>query len=278
MSLRSATINTIISACRKAGRSLIRDFNEVEHLQVSLKGPGDYVSAADHRAEEILVEELQKKRPEYGFLLEEGGEIKGTDPEHRWVVDPLDGTMNFLHAIPHFAISVALERRGTVIAGGIYDPIRDEFFWAEKGRGAYMDQRRLRVSNRNSMAGAVFATGIPCINRPQHMETLTAEMTRLMPQVAGIRRMGSAALDLAYVAAGRYEGYWERGLAPWDVAAGIILIKEAGGTVTDFESSNTTLESGDVVAANQNLHKDLLRTIRKADQLLERGQKPAPAS
>ncbi len=273
MSLRSANINTMISAARKAGRNLIHDFNEVEHLQVSKKGPADFVSSADKQAEAILVEELSKKRPDYGFLLEEGGEIKGADGEHRWIIDPLDGTLNFLHSIPHFAISIALERNGTIIAGGIYDPIKDEFFWAEKGRGAYLDQRRLRVSGRNKMVDSVFATGVPCANRATGHALFNAEMERLAPQVAGIRRFGAASLDLAYVAAGRYEGFWERGLAPWDIAAGLILVKEAGGTVTDFESSNTMLDSGDVIAANQDLHKDLLRTIRKADQLAEKAAK-----
>jgi len=264
MAHRSANINVMITAARKAGRGLIRDFNEVEHLQVSVKGPADFVSNADMRAEKTLIEELHKSRPDYGFLVEERGAIKGKTDEFRWIVDPLDGTLNFLHSIPHFAISIALEQAGKIVAAGIYDPVKDEFFWAEKGKGAYVDDRRLRVSARKKMVESVFATGIPCANRATgHAENLR-EQAELMPQIAGIRRFGSAALDLAYVAAGRYEGFWERGLAPWDIAAGMLLVREAGGLVTDFDSSNTMLETGDVVAASDEMHTPLLRALRRA--------------
>ncbi len=269
MSLRSANINVMIKAARKAGRSLIHDFNEVEHLQVSTKGPADFVSQADLKAETILIEELQYARPDWGFLLEENGEIKGSDPDYRWIVDPLDGTLNFLHSIPHFAISIGLEFKNTLIAGGIYAPITDEFFWAEKGRGAYLDHRRLRVSARKKMVESVFATGIPCANRKSQVEWLD-EAAVLMPQTAGIRRFGAASLDLAYVAAGRYEGFWERGLAPWDIAAGIVIVKEAGGTVSDFDSSNTMMASGDIVAANPDMHTPLIRALRKAEKATAR--------
>ena len=269
MSLRSANINVMIKAARKAGRSLIHDFNEVEHLQVSTKGPADFVSQADLKAETILIEELQYARPDWGFLLEENGVIKGSDPDYRWIVDPLDGTLNFLHSIPHFAISIGLEYKDTLIAGGIYAPITDEFFWAEKGRGAFLDHRRLRVSARKKMIESVFATGIPCANRKSQVEWLD-EAAVLMPQTAGIRRFGSAALDLAYVAAGRYEGFWERGLSPWDIAAGIIIVKEAGGTVSDFDSSNTMMTSGDIVAANPDMHTPLIRALRKAEKATAR--------
>jgi len=269
MSLRSANINVMIKAARKAGRSLIHDFNEVEHLQVSTKGPADFVSQADFKAERILIDELQYARPDWGFLLEENGVIKGSDPDYRWIIDPLDGTLNFLHSIPHFAISIGLEYKNTLIAGGIYAPITDEFFWAEKGRGAYVDSRRLRVSARKKMMESVFATGIPCANRKSQVEWLD-EAAVLMPQTAGIRRFGSAALDLAYVAAGRYEGFWERSLNPWDIAAGIVIVKEAGGTVSDFDSSNTMMTSGDIVAANPDMHTPLIRALKKAEKATAR--------
>lgn len=274
MTLRSANINVMIKAARKAGRSLIHDFNEVEQLQVSTKGPADFVSNADFKAERILIDELQYARPDWGMLVEEQGEIIGKDGEHRWIIDPLDGTLNFLHSIPHFAISIGLERRGEIIAGGIYDPLRDEFFWAEKGRGCFLDSRRLRVSARKKMVESVFATGIPCANRKSR-EPWLDEAAVLMPQVAGIRRFGAASLDLAYVAAGRYEGFWERGLAPWDVAAGIIIVKEAGGIVSDFDSSNTMMSSGDIVAANPDMHTPLIRALRKAEKATKRRQAEA---
>jgi len=226
--------NIMMGAARKASRSLNRDFGEVEHLQVSKKGPADFVSRADKQAEEVLVEELSISRPGYGFLLEEGGEIKGTDPSHRFIIDPLDGTTNYLHSIPHFCISIALEREGELIAGVIYDPLRDEMFRAEKGKGAFLNDSRLRVSARNGMPASLLATGIPFMGKPGHSQSLK-EIHRLSQQVSGIRRMGSAALDLAWVSAGRYDAFWERNLNIWDIAAGIILVREAGGLVTDMD-------------------------------------------
>src|SRR6478672_10916954 len=217
----SALMNVMVGAARKAGRSLARDFGEVEQLQVSLKGPANFVSAADTRAEEILHKELIRARPGYGLLLEEHGEVEGADRTHRFIVDPLDGTTNFLHGIPHFAISIALERDGEIIAGVIYEPTRDEMFWAEKGIGAYLNDRRLRVSARRQLAEAVIGTGLPFAGRgdpPKYLATLT----RVMAATSGVRRIGAAALDLAYVAAGRFDGFWEYGLFPWDVAAGLL--------------------------------------------------------
>ena len=268
----SALINVMSSAARSAGRRLIRDFNEVEQLQVSKKGPGDFVSQADHASEEILINELSEARPGFSFLVEEQGLIKGDDPDSLWIIDPLDGTLNFLHAIPHFSISIALQHKKEIVAGLVYNPISDETYFAEKGRGAYLNNKRLRVSARSSMADAVMATGIPTI-RPRVQdghELFQAEVGTMMTQCAGIMRMGSAALDLAYVAAGRFEGYWERKLGPWDVAAGIILVKEAGGLVSDFESSNTMLKTGNIVAANDRLHGPLLKELGKAKRLVNK--------
>lgn len=250
-------------AARKASRTLRRDFGEVEQLQVSNKGPSDFVSAADIKAEKTLRAELQKARPRFGFLMEETGEIAGEDGKHRWIVDPIDGTTNFLHGIPHFAISIALEMEGDIIAGVVYNPIVEEMFYAEKGQGAFLNDRRLRVSARTKMSEAVMATGIPFHGRPGH-EPFLKEMSRVMSDVAGIRRMGAASLDLAYVAAGRFEGYWETGLQPWDIAAGVLLVREAGGFVTDFKGDKNVLASGNIVAANAKLHKQLLDLVTKA--------------
>ncbi len=255
----SAIINVMDRAARKAGRALIRDFGEVEQLQVSKKGPADFVSAADLKAERILREELTRARPEFAFLGEEGG-IKG-DATDRWVVDPLDGTTNFLHGIPHFAISIALEMDGMVVAGAIYEPIRDDFYWAERGVGAYLGNQRLRVSARRYLAEAVFVTGIPHLGLENH-ERFLAGLTRVMGKVAGVRRFGAAALDMAYVAAGRFDGYWEFGLQRWDLAAGEILVREAGGFVTDTAGGNTHLENGDIIAANSDMHGELLTILR----------------
>jgi myo-inositol-1(or 4)-monophosphatase len=250
----SPTLNVMISAARKAGRSLIRDFGEVEHLQVSIKGPANFVSAADHKAEDIIFRELSKARPGYGFLMEERGEVAGADKTHRWIVDPLDGTTNFLHSNPMFAISIGLEREGQLIAGVIYNPASDELFTAEKGKGAYMNDRRLRVAARKSLADCLVTTGIPHRGRDNHPRFLK-EMSVLMQEVAGIRRSGSAALDLAFVAAGRFDAYWERNLKPWDLAAGIVIMREAGGTVSDLAGGDKFRESGDILAANMTLHK-----------------------
>lgn len=250
----SPTLNVMISAARKAGRSLVRDFGEVEQLQVSVKGPANFVSAADHKAEDIIFRELSKARPGYGFLMEERGEVAGADKTHRWIVDPLDGTTNFLHSNPLFAISIALEREGHIIAGVIYNPASDELFTAEKGKGAYMNDRRLRVAARKSLADALVTTGIPHRGRDNHARFLK-EMGSLMQEVAGIRRSGSAALDLAFVAAGRFDAYWEHNLKAWDIAAGIVMVREAGGLVSDLSGGDKFLENGDILAANTTLHK-----------------------
>lgn len=253
----SALMNVMVSAARKAGRSLARDFGEVENLQVSVKGPANFVSAADHRAEDIIYTELAKARPGYGFLMEERGAISGSDDTHRWIVDPLDGTTNFLHGIPHFCISIGLEREGSLVAGLVYNPISDEIFAAEKGKGAFLnDRRRLRVAARRTLADAVLTTGIPHLGRKGHALFLK-DIETIMQEVAGIRRLGSAALDLAYVAAGRFDGYWERNLQPWDLAAGIIIVKEAGGLVSSFDGRDTMLTSGEVLAGNREIVKGL---------------------
>ena len=257
MALRSALWTVMTAAAQKAARGLKRDFGEVEQLQVSRKGPSDFVSAADVRAEKVLRLELTKARPKFGFLMEESGETKGEDGHHRWIVDPIDGTTNFLHGIPHFAISIGLEMDGEIIAGLVFNPVIDEMFYAEKGKGAFLNDRRLRVSARDSLGDALLATGIPFRGRPGHAPFL-AELERVMPAVAGVRRAGTASLDLAYVAAGRYDGYWEKGLQPWDVAAGILLVREAGGFVSDFAGAKEDLAKGDVVAANPKLHKPML--------------------
>jgi myo-inositol-1(or 4)-monophosphatase len=253
----SALMNVMVAAARKAGRSLARDFGEVENLQVSVKGPANFVSAADHKAEDIIFKELSKARPGYGFLMEERGEVEGDDKTHRWIVDPLDGTTNFLHGIPHFAISIGLEREGVLVAGVIYNPASDELFTAEKGKGAFLnDRRRLRVAARKTLADAVVVTGIPHRGRPGHPRFLD-EMKTVMSEVAGLRRSGSAALDLAYVAAGRYDGYWERNLKPWDLAAGIVMVREAGGFAYDVGGTDKALETCNVLAGNQSIIKAL---------------------
>src|SRR5690606_476334 len=220
--------NVMVQAAMKAGRSLSRDFGEVQNLQVSLKGPGDYVSQADRKAEEIIHAELSKARPGYAFLMEERGAVEGDDDQHRWIVDPLDGMTNCLHGIPVVAISVALERQGQIVAGVIYNPAMDELYTAERGGGAFMNDRRLRVAARSKLSDAVVGTGIPHLGRGHHGRALV-ELKNVMGETAGIRRLGSAALDLAYVAAGRMDGFWENWLSPWDMAAGILLVREAGG-------------------------------------------------
>ena len=224
MAIRSPVINVMANAALKAARGLVRDFGEVEQLQVSIKGPGEFVSTADLKAERTLKNELIRARPGYGLLFEEGGESAGSDPHHRWIVDPLDGTTNFLHGIPHFAISIGLERDGEIIAGVVYEPTRDEMFWAEKGIGAYLNDRRLRVSARRQLGEALIGTGIPFIGRGDHPAFL-ATLAAVMGATSGVRRFGAAALDLAYVAAGRYDGFWEFGLSPWDLAAGLLLVR-----------------------------------------------------
>jgi myo-inositol-1(or 4)-monophosphatase len=261
MALRSANVTVMIQAVHKAARPLVRDFGEVENLQVSIKGPGDFVSAADRRAEQILRQELSRARPAFGFLLEETGVISGEDRDHRWLVDPLDGTTNFLHGVPHFAISVALERRGELIAGVIYDPIKGELFTAEKGAGAYLNDRRLRVSGRGDLATCLIGTGIPVLDWPGR-EAFGYQLERLSAEVAGIRRLGTASLDLAYVAAGRLDGFWEFGLKPWDVAAGIVLVREAGGLVGRLDGESNLLAGGTLVASNAVIHPRMVQLLR----------------
>ena len=258
------------NAAQKASKRLLRDFNEVEQLQVSVKGPSDFVSQADLRAEATLREELAKARPGYGFLMEESGASGSANWAWRWVVDPLDGTTNFLHGMPHWCISVALERRmpdggGEVAAAMIYNPAADEMFWAERGGGAFLNERRLRVSARRELKDAVFATGIPfAAVAPQHRLAFARTLGVLMPQVAGIRRFGAAALDMAWVAAGRFDGYWELGLKPWDMAAGLLIVREAGGSVTDPAGAESGVIEGDsnnVVCGNPHLHAKLLQIV-----------------
>jgi len=266
------TINVMEAAARKAARGLVRDFGEVENLQVSRKGPADFVTEADRRAERILRAELAKARPGFGFLTEDTGETAGEDDRRRWIVDPLDGTTNFLHGIPHFAISIGLEEDGAMVAGVVYEPLRDEMFWAEKGVGCYLNRRRLRVSSRGRMADAVLATGIPFKGRAGKAPFLATVGTAI-ENTAGVRRFGSAALDLAYVAAGRYDGFWEFGLSPWDVAAGIVLVREAGGFATDMAGKTASPGDASIVAANDRLHAPVRRMLRAG--LEDPG--PAPA-
>src|SRR5215469_16512081 len=246
MAVRSPIVNVMGNAALKAARGLIRDFGEVEHLLVSIKGVGEFVSTADLRAERTLKAELRKARPGYAMLFEESGSEAGSDARHRWIVDPLDGTTNFLHGIPHFAISIGLERDGEIVAGVIYEPVRDEMFWAEKGAGAFHNDRRLRVSARRHLGEALIGTGIPFSSHGDHPRYL-ATLGAVMAATSGVRRMGVASLDLAYVAAGRLDGYWESHLSPWDLAAGILLVREAGGYVSDFAGANAMLIGGDVI-------------------------------
>jgi myo-inositol-1(or 4)-monophosphatase len=266
MAHKSPLINVMDAAARKASRRLLRDFGEVEQLQVSEKGPSDFVSSADLKAEQTIREELEKARPDYSFLMEEGGKVEGKDKSNCWIIDPLDGTMNFLHGVPHFCISIALERDSEIFAGVIYDPTRDEMFYAEKGQGAFVNDKRLRVSGRNQLKDSFVATGIPNRGRgnAQVKARFSREMTLLMPEVAGIRRMGSAALDFAWLAAGRYEAYWERGLSAWDIAAGLIILREAGGIVTEINLGERMLETGSVLAANGRMHDLVANILRKA--------------
>jgi myo-inositol-1(or 4)-monophosphatase len=261
--LRSALLNVMIKAAHKASRALKRDFGEVEKLQVSLKGPANFVTAADRRAEETLREELAQARPGYSFLGEEGGAHEGSDKSHRWIVDPLDGTMNFLHGIPHFAISIALEREGTIVAGVVYNPANDELFTAERGKGAFLNDQRMRVAARRRLADAVVACALPHPSRGD-VELTRNEHIAVQDKVAGLRRFGAAALDLAWVAAGRLDAYWERGLSPWDMAAGIALVREAGGFVTDLDGREDMIKTGGIIAGTDAIHRELLRTLKEA--------------
>jgi len=259
----SALMNVMIAAARKAGRGLARDFGEVEQLQVSVKGPANFVSAADTRAEEVLYRELSKARPGYGFVMEERGIVEGADKTHRWIVDPLDGTTNFLHGIPLFAISIGLEREGQLVAGVVYNPAINEMFTAERGKGCFLNDRRLRVAGRSSLADAVVTIGIPHRGRGRHAAFMP-ELAAVMREVAGLRRTGSAALDLAWTAAGRFDAFWERDLGPWDMAAGIVLVREAGGMVTDLEGGSAMFDTGGLLVANSAIHRSLLAVLAGA--------------
>ncbi len=257
----SANLNVMVMAARKAGRSLVKDFREVENLQVSSKGAGDFVSRADIAAEKIIRDTLMEARPNYGWVGEESAAEAGKDPTRRWIVDPLDGTTNFLHGLPHWAVSIALEHKGEIVSAVVYDPAKDEMFVAEKGQGAWLNESRLRVSDRRRMIEAIFATGLPFGGRRDLPETLQ-DMARLLPQTAGVRRWGAAALDLAYVAAGRYDGYWERGLNAWDIAAGVLIVREAGGLVDAITPDGDPLETGDLVCANAEIFDSFAKVIR----------------
>jgi myo-inositol-1(or 4)-monophosphatase len=259
---RSALLNVMVSAAFKAGKSLSRDFNEVENLQVSRKGPADFVSKADLRAEQIVFDELRKARPTYAFLMEEGGAVAGTDGQHTWIVDPLDGTTNFLHGIPLFAVAIALQRGDEIVASVIYNPVMDELYTAEKGGGAWLaDTKRLRVASRRHLSDAVIATGIKTQGTSNDALQLR-QLASINPAVAGIRRSGSIAVDMAWLAAGRYDALWEAGLAPWDVAPGLLMVKEAGGLVSDFAGQPGSVANGQIVAGNEVLQGALLKTLR----------------
>ena len=257
----SANLNIMIKAARKAGRSLVKDFREVENLQVSSKGAGDFVSKADISAEKILKEEWMGARPTYGWCAEESPEEDGADPTRRWIVDPLDGTTNFLHGLPHWAVSIALEHKGQVVAGVVFDAAKDEMFFAEKGAGSWMNDTRMRVSGRHKMIESIFATGIPFGGRSDLPATLT-DIAKLAPVCAGIRRWGAASLDLAYVAAGRYDGFWERRLKSWDMAAGVIIAREAGALVEPLTAGNDLLGHGEILCANEALFSPLAKILR----------------
>ena len=263
MSTPSATVQVMIDAARKAAKSLLRDFGEVAELQVSRKGAADYVTAADIKAEQTLFEALVKARPGYSFLGEERGLIEGSDKTHTFIVDPLDGTTNFLHSIPQFAINIALEREGQVVAAVTYNPVAQDLFWSERGKGAFMNDRRLRVAARRDVLESLLATGIPFAGRTGHAQFLK-ELHQISQKVSGVRRFGSAALDLAWVAAGRFDGYWERNLSPWDVAAGVLLVTEAGGSVCSIDGSPVDIRSGSICASNAELLPQLLELLKQA--------------
>ena len=263
--IRSPLMTVMTDAVLKAARSLKRDFGEVENLQVSRKGPGDFVSAADRKAEQILRDALVKARPGYGLIMEEAGVVEGTDKSHRWHIDPLDGTTNFLHGLPQFCISVGLEREGQVVAGVIYNPALDEMFIAEKGKGAFLNNRRIRVAARRDMADALIVCGLPHVARGNHPQFLK-ELAAVMAAAGGLRRLGSAALDAAYVACGRVDAYWERFLSTWDLAAGIILIREAGGFVSDADGGGDPMAARSIICGNEAIQRELVRLIREANR------------
>ncbi len=274
MALRSPAINVMVRAAEKAARSLRRDFGEVEQLEVSRKGPADFVSNADLKADRTLREELARARPDYGLLTEEQPESPAADGRHRWIVDPLDGTSNFLHGIPHWAISIALEREGELVAGVIHDVVKNELYWAEKGQGAWLNDRRLRVSGRRRLEDALLATGMAFKGREKGADFL-GQLAAAMSETAGVRRFGSAALDLAWVAAGRFDGFWERNLGPWDVAAGIVLVREAGGYVTEIAGPGRPGSGASILAANDALHRPLMRLLAGGER--RRADAPLPS-
>lgn len=258
----TANLNVMIKAARLAGRSLVKDFREVENLQVSSKGAGDFVSRADIAAEQIVRDTLMEARPNYGWLGEESDPVEGKDPTRRWIVDPLDGTTNYLHGMPHWAVSIALEHKGDIVASVVFDPAKDEMFVAEKGQGAQLNGTRLRVSDRRVMIESVFATGIRG-GTGGDLPNVLKDIARLAPKSAGIRRWGAAALDLAYVAAGRYEGYWERDVKEWDIAAGILLVREAGGLVQGLEANSNPMETLSVISSNSEIFDAFQKTVRQ---------------
>ena len=261
MRLTSANINVMVKACRKASKTLIRDFGEIEKLQVSVKGPGDFVSTSDKKVEEILIDELLKARPSYSILSEETGEIKNDDA-FKWIIDPIDGTGNFLHGIPHFAISVGLEKENEIINGIIYDPIKDEMFLAEKGIGSFLNNQRIRVSARPDLKNCIVFTGGPK-HKSKNSELSIEEYKKFSSKVfIPIRKMGSAALDMAYVAAGRCDGFWQRNLNYWDIAAGIILVKESGGFVTDFNGENEYIQNKTILVTNSKINKEMMQILK----------------
>ena len=260
MKLSSANINVMVKVCRKAAKILIRDFGEIENLQVSVKGPGNFVTASDKKVEKIIIEELQKARPTYSILSEEAGEINN-DESFKWIIDPIDGTANFLHGIPHFAISIGLEHNGEIISGIIYDPIKDEMFAAEKGNGAYVNNKRMRVSSRSKLENCIICTGGPKKDSKDRESTLE-EYKKFSSRVfIPIRKLGSASLDMAYVAAGRYDGYWQKDLNYWDIAAGIVLVKESGGFVSDYNGENQYVKNKTILVTNSKINKEMMEVL-----------------
>lgn len=257
---RSALLNVMVDAVRKAGRGLTRDYGEVENLQVSMKGPGEFVTSADRRAEKVLFEELQRARPGYGFLLEERGDVPGTDTSHRWIIDAVDGTVNLVHALPFFCISVALERNGVIVAGVMYNPVLDELYVSERGAGAFVNDRRMRVANRSKLHDCVVGTFVPHIGHDDHMAAVTRQKV-LMNEVAGVRAFGSTGISLAYVAAGRLDAYVETAVAPWHSAAGLLMVREAGGFVSDLKGKDKIFETRTIVAGNEDVHRRLLAVL-----------------
>ena len=262
--IRSALMTVMTAAAQKAGRGLKRDLGEIENLQVSLKGPGDFVSAADKRAEKVLFEELSRARPGYGFVMEEGGTVEGTDPSHTWHIDPLDGTTNFLHGVPLFAISVALVRETQIVAGLIYNPGTDDMFVTEKGQGAFLNATRMRVAARRKLSDSLIACGIPSLGRAKHHPVFKQEFAALLAQAGNLRRLGSAALDLAYVAAGRFDGYWERNIHSWDIAAGALMVREAGGFVSTADGKDDVIGAGSILAGNEYIQREMLAALKDA--------------